>query len=175
MNYYDVLGLSYDASEEQIQAAYRDKISHCSSELMHQRYDTAYYYLTDGKRRFDYDRSIGIHRYRRHGRLYSLLITVLRIILTITDALMTFYWCFLFCLAVYASACMYMRNGYISVTGLFTMYSDEIYILFLAALIDLAGHFYVRRANRYLKHRHEVGYNEYKKIKEKSRKLRKGR
>ena len=29
--------------------------------------------------------------------------------------------------------------------------------------MDLAGHFYVRRANRYLKHAREVSYEEYTK------------
>ena len=59
LNYYELLNVGAHATEQQIEAAYREKIMKCDSDLMKQRYDTAYYHLTDGKRRYEYDRSLG--------------------------------------------------------------------------------------------------------------------
>lgn len=171
LNYYELLNVGAHATEQQIEAAYREKIMKCDSDLMKQRYDTAYYHLTDGKRRYEYDRSLGIHRYKKHGVFYRLMIRLIRSVLTILDALMTFYWCFLIvvvccsiCDIVYpvlTSGAVSLSAGASVATEFAGKYVDEIYILSILALMDLAGHFYVRRANRYLKHAREVSYEEY--------------
>lgn len=162
-NYYELLGLRYDASKDQILVSYRQKIDCSKSNLMKQRYDTAYFNLIDDERRFKYDQSIGLYRYRKHGNLFKTSVILARLLLTVTDTVMTFYWCFLLVVTLYACAELYMRTGSIDLSLLWKMYFDEIYILALIALIDLVGHFYVRRANRYLKHilKRKMNFNEY--------------
>lgn len=173
LNYYELLNVGAHATEQQIEAAYREKIMKCDSDLMKQRYDTAYYHLTDGKRRYEYDRSLGIHRYKKHGVFYRFMIGLIRGVLTILDALMTFYWCFLIvvvCCSICDIVYPVLTSGAVSLSAVVSVaaefagkYVDEIYILSILALMDLAGHFYVRRANRYLKHAREVSYEEYTK------------
>lgn len=170
-NNYEILGVKYDADEDTIRRAYTEKMQNCSSELMREKYKTAYYKLMDGERRYNYDLSLGIHRYRKVGFVRKLFRQVIRAFLTFTDALMTFYWCFLFVLVVYALGDYYYRNGVIEITALVQQYKDELYILALLAMLDALLHYYVRRINRYLKHyKWEVrNYKEYKKIKEKEK------
>ena len=86
LNYYELLNVGAHATDQQIEEAYREKIMKCDSDLMKQRYDTAYYHLTDGKRRYEYDRSLWIHRYKKHGVFYRLMIRLIRSVLTILDA-----------------------------------------------------------------------------------------
>lgn len=171
LNYYELLNVGAEATEQQIEEAHREKTMKCDSNLMKQRYDTAYYHLTDGKRRYEYDRSLGIHRYKKHGVFYRIMIRLIRFVLTLLDALMTFYWCFLVvvvCCSVCYSVYPVLTSGAVSISAVASAvseyvgkYVDEIYILSILALMDLTGHFYVRRANRYLKHAREVSYEEY--------------
>lgn len=165
-NSYEMLGINYDADHDAIYKAYSEKILCCDSDIMREKYKTAYYKLIDDERRYEYDISLGIHRYRKLGFIRRGFKIVARIILTLIDAVMTFYWCFLWVLVVYTVGISYYQQHVIDVTSLLLRYSDEIYILFLFALMDLVLHFYVRRANRYLKHyKGEIkSYAEYSKI-----------
>lgn len=165
LNYYELLGLRYDAATEQISEAYHKKVAECKYDFMRQRYDTAYYNLIDDYRRFKYDQSIGLYRYRKHGKIYRISVILTRVVLTITDAFMTFYWCFLFVVIVYVCAELYLKTGSINLSMLGILYPDEIYILVLIALMDLVGHFYIRRANRFLKHKQKMDFNKYMKYK----------
>ena len=168
LNYYELLGLEFSASESQINEAYEKKVEACRSSTMKQRYDTAYYYLSDDRRRYKYDQSIGIHRYRKHSFMFRLIVVLTRFILSLVDAVMTFYWCFLVVIIVFVIAAIYMRTGSVyeafDVVSIVRKYHDETYILALLALIDLTGHFYVRRANRFLKNNRELEYEAYRKL-----------
>lgn len=42
LNYYELLNVGAHATDQQIEEAYREKIMKCDSDLMKQRYDTAY-------------------------------------------------------------------------------------------------------------------------------------
>jgi hypothetical protein len=118
--------------------------------------------LSNKKKRFRYDLSLGIHRYKKVPLILRALKLLSRIILTILDGLMRFYWFFLFTTVAYVLVGSYINNGYIDFMNIYENYRDESQILFLLALIDALLHFYVRRLNRFLKHYNwEVGFEEY--------------
>jgi hypothetical protein len=121
---------------------------------MKEQLDTAYYVLSDGVRRQKYDYAIGIHRYKTVPKLYRFAKGMARLVLTAADALLTFYWCFFFVVAAYGTGLaiykLYKENN--PIIAFMQAYREEITILVGLALEDGLLHFYVRRANRKLKH-----------------------
>lgn len=95
VNHYELLQLPINATTEQIKAAYNEKMEHATP-AMAEQYKTAYYILTDPVRRQKYDMSLGIHKYRNVPVIYRIGKAIARVILTVLDALFSFYWCFLF-------------------------------------------------------------------------------
>ena len=91
-NHYEILGVPYDATEEQITNAYIEKMQ-VGLPGMDEKYKTAYYILMNDRRRSKYDKRIGIHKYKKVSVLVRLLKGIARVILTLLDALFSFYWC----------------------------------------------------------------------------------
>lgn len=164
-NHYALLGVPPDATKEEIADAYKEKIINVSNELMSEKYKTAYITLSDDVRRYAYDKSIGIHRYRKVRLLFRAAKVIGRIILTLLDVICTFYWCFF--IAVILASLIYVAVNVkpSEGTGIYKflllyktdiykfllLYKEELNILLLFALEDLLMHFYIRRANRKLK------------------------
>ena len=155
VNHYDLLQLPINATTEQIKGAYNEKMEHATP-AMAEQYKTAYYILTDPVRRQKYDLSLGIHKYRNVPVIYRIGKAIARMILTVLDALFSFYWCFLFVIIVaIAGFGIYKWKTAGVLPDIVTFCALHRYgIIMLAgfAAIDLLGHFYVRRANRFLKH-----------------------
>lgn len=155
VNHYELLQLPINATSEQVKAAYNEKMEHATS-TMAEQYKTAYYILTDPVRRQKYDMSLGIHKYRNVPVIYRIGKAIARVILTVLDALFSFYWCFLFVIiAAIAGFWIYKwrTEGVLpDIVAFCMLHRYEIIMLVGFAAIDLLGHFYVRRANRFLKH-----------------------
>lgn len=155
VNHYELLQLPINATTEQIKAAYNEKIEYATP-AMAEQYKTAYYILTDPVRRQKYDVSLGIHKYRNVPVIYRIGKAIARVILTVLDALFSFYWCFLFVIIVaIAGFGIYKWKNTGALPDIVTfcaLHRYEIIMLAGFAAIDLLGHFYVRRANRFLKH-----------------------
>lgn len=154
-NYYTILGVPIDASEYAIKQAYEDKMPQARSGLMAERYRTAYYVLTDAKRRQEYDLSLGIHKYKKTSIWKKILKGIARVLLTLLDALFSFYWCFLVVLIIYATGLIVVENDELSIELMLEYVSKwnlEIYLLALFSLVNITLHYYIRRLNRYLKH-----------------------
>lgn len=160
-NYYELLKVGYDAAPDMIKKAYRDRMKLCSDDNLAEKYRTAYYNLFDSKRRHNYDISIGIHKYKKVSRLKRVAKTLAAFFLTLLDSLLSFWWCFALALIAIAIAYDYYNNKNFDLIRIFLKYEDESRILFLCSLIDLVIHFYVRRANRYLKNFNWEVSNEY--------------
>lgn len=155
VNNYELLSIPINATEDEVRAAYEQKMVRANKE-MSEKYKTAYYILTDPYRRQKYDLQLGIHKYRNVPRIYRVGKACARVILTILDAVCSFYWCLLVVIVlgvVGYKFYLYKNQGIIFEPFSFvTMHQDEIIILGGFALMDLIGHFYIRRANRFLKH-----------------------
>lgn len=162
-NYYDLLKVGYDATQEDIIKAYREKMRLCQDEIMEEKYRTAYYNLSNARRRHKYDISLGIHKYKKVSCFKRVIKVFFRAILTILDALLSFWWCFVCASIIAAVICDYYINKNFDLIRICIKYSDESKILFLCSLLDLTLHFYVRRANRYLKNQKWEVSNEYDK------------
>lgn len=154
-NHYELLNIKYDADLNEIRSAYEEKIM-SANELMSEKYKTAYYHLSDESRRQRYDLSIGIHKYKKVSFVKKLLKSFLRFVLTILDALCTFYWCLI--IAVIIAVLVYVIYNFYN-TGTFNpdqidvmKYKTECMLAFSIAVLDLVIHFPIRRANRFLKH-----------------------
>lgn len=154
LNHYDLLGVGINAHTDEIIKAYEGKVCLCRDSLMKEQLDTAYYVLSDGVRRQRYDLSMGIHRYRKVPKVYRIAKGMARLVLTVADALLTFYWCFFFVVAAYGLSLavykLYKENS--PIIAFMQAHKEEITILVGLALEDGLLHFYVRRANRKLKH-----------------------
>lgn len=155
VNHYELLQLPINATTEQIKGAYNEKMEHATP-AMAEQYKTAYYILTDPVRRQKYDLSLGIHKYRNVPVIYRIGKAIARVILTVLDALFSFYWCFLFVIIVAIAGLgiyKWKTTGVLpDIVTFGTLHRYEIIMLAGFAAIDLLGHFYVRRANRFLKH-----------------------
>lgn len=155
VNHYELLQLPINATTEQIKAAYNEKMEHATP-AMAEQYKTAYYILTDPVRRQKYDLSLGFHKYRNVPVIYRIGKAIARMILTVLDALFSFYWCFLFVIIVAIAGFgiyKWKTAGVLpDIVTFCALHRYEIIMLAGFAAIDLLGHFYVRRANRYLKH-----------------------
>ena len=155
VNHYQLLQLPINATTEQIKGAYNEKMEHATP-AMAEQYKTAYYILTDPVRRQKYDLSLGIHKYRNVPVIYRIGKAIARVILTVLDALFSFYWCFLFVIIVAIAGLgiyKWKTTGVLpDIVTFGTLHRYEIIMLAGFAAIDLLGHFYVRRANRFLKH-----------------------
>lgn len=155
-NHYELLGINYDADLSEIRSAYEEKIM-SANELMSEKYKTAYYHLSDERRRQKYDRDIiGIHKYKKVSFVKKFLKIFLRFILTILDVLCTFYWCLLVAIAI--SLLFYTAYNFYN-TGAFypeqidlMKYRSPCILALSIAVLDLLIHFPIRRANRFLKH-----------------------
>ena len=155
-NHYELLGVQLNASNDEIRAAYIKKITTETDTLMSEYIKTAYYVLKNPIRRQKYDLSLGIHKYRKVPGSYRVGKGIARGILTVLDFLFTFYWCVLLAIILIVTGIYiykYKTTGTIdfSVVSFFIKYKDEVIILGGLALIDLLGHYYIRRANRLLK------------------------
>ncbi len=153
-NYYELLGIRYDANNEDIEKAYKDKILK-SDETIKEQLNTAYMTLIDESRRSKYDLRIGIHKYKKVSPIKKAGKGGLRLILTLLDAFFTWYWCFLGVLIVAAGGYLYYRyrlDGYLDISIYFDKHYVIIIILGVVALLDLVAHYYIRRLNRKLKH-----------------------
>lgn len=153
-NYYEILGLSYDATDEEIVAAYYNKLK-TGSCLMTDKYKTAYYILSNDTRRKKYDYSIGIRKYRRVCFTKRLIKVLARIILTLLDAFFSFFWCFLLVIIIYSIAAIIYRENHFSINLLYDFivcHDNETMLIAAIALIDVMTHYHIRRLNRRLKH-----------------------
>lgn len=157
-NHYDLLGIGIDATTEEIAEAYRAKTEKFTNEYMHENYKTAYYVLSDPCRREQYDISLGLHKYRRVPGLLKVLKAAARVLLTTTDALLSFYWCALAVVFIYGiisvlQCCHSSHMEFIAAAmKIWYRNQDLITVLTGFALIDMVLHFYIRRTNRLLKH-----------------------
>lgn len=154
-NLYEILGVSYDASIDEIKAAYREKMIK-SSPTMSERLKTAYYVLTDDDRRRRYDYQIGLRKYKQVKTYKKLMKGISRIFLTFLDVLFTFYKSFLIALCLVLGWLAYEEDGYLSLKTYQSMcmnYKMEMIVLFTIAVVCIPLHRYVRRLNRYLKHK----------------------
>ncbi len=154
LNYYELLNIRYDASVEDIEKSYKEKILK-SDETMKEQLNTAYMVLIDENRRSKYDLSIGIHKYRKVSPIKKAGKGGLRLVLTLLDAFFTWYWCFLGVLIVAAGGYLYYRyrtDGSVDVYTYYDRYLKVLIILGIVALLDLILHYYIRRLNRKLKH-----------------------
>ncbi len=155
VNHYELLQLPISATTEQIKAAYDEKMEHATP-VMAEQYKTAYYILTDQVRRQKYDLELGIHKYRNVPAIYRVGKAIARVILTVLDALFSFYWCFLFVIIVATIGFWIYKwktaGALPDIVAFCSKYRYEIEILAGFAAVDLLGHFYIRRANRFLKH-----------------------
>lgn len=155
VNHYELLSLPINATTEDVIAAYNEKMEHASAEMA-DKYKTAYYILSDPVRRQKYDLRLGIHKYRHVPVVFRIGKALVRVILTLLDALLSFYWCFI--IVVVIAVILYNFYLYKEQGVLFDLMSylaenrDEIIILTGFAGVDAVLHFYVRRANRFLKH-----------------------
>lgn len=154
VNHYNLLGVGIDATTEEIDKAYRTKTEKFMSGFMQENYKTAYYVLSDPCRREQYDLSLGIHKYRKVPLILKVIKAHARVLLTIMDALLTFYWCLLIVLLIYGGILIYMSQEEFlrAVMQLLNQNHDLIIVLGGFAFADVVLHFYVRRANRFLKH-----------------------
>lgn len=162
-NYYELLKVDYDATREDIIKAYQEKIRLCPDEIMEEKYRTAYYNLSDSGRRHKYDISLGIHKYKKVSCLTRMAKVFFRVILTILDGVLSFWWCFVSVAIIAAVIYDYYINKNFDLIRIYYQYSDESKILFLCSCIDLLIHFYIRRANRYLKNQKWEVSDEYDK------------
>ncbi len=154
LNYYELLEIRYDATKEDIEKAYKEKILK-ADDTMTEQLNTAYMTLIDKSRRDRYDLRIGIHKYRKVSPAAKAGKGLLRLILTILDAFMTWYWCFLFvCIAAAGGYLFYKyrTDGVINILAYYDKYMVVIIVMGVVALIDLISHYYIRRLNRTLKH-----------------------
>lgn len=155
VNHYELLAVRIDASTEEVKAAYNEKIMHASGDMA-DKYKTAYYILSDPVRRQKYDLKLGIHKYRNVPVVLRIGKALARVILTLLDAIFSFYWCFLIVVVlavVIYNLYLYKNQGIVfDFIKYVAAHKDEIIILAGFAGVDMATHFYVRRANRYLKH-----------------------
>lgn len=155
-NHYELLGLEINASDEQIKAAYREKIAKEDDSLMSEYIQTAYYVLKHPIRRQTYDLSIGIHKYKQVSKGKKAGKGIIRVILTALDYLCTFYWCVLLAIVLLVLAnyiYTYYMYGTIekSIVSFLLEHKDEIIVLGGFAVFDFLVHYYIRRANRKLK------------------------
>ena len=154
LNYYEMLGIRYDADISDIKDAYQNKILK-SDDTMREQLNTAYMTLSNDKLRQKYDLSIGIHKYKNVSPLYKAGKGFLRLVLTFLDAFFTWYWCFLGVLIITSGGYLYYRyrlDEYLDISIYFDKYYVIIIVLGVVALLDLVAHYYVRRLNRKLKH-----------------------
>ena len=154
LNYYELLGIRYDATNDDIEKSYKDKILK-SDETMKEQLNTAYMTLINDNRRSRYDLSIGIHKYKKVSPVKKVGKGGLRFILTLLDAFFTWYWCFLGVLIIAAGGYLYYKyrtDGFINLSIYYDKYRIVLIILGAVALMDLASHYYIRRLNRKLKH-----------------------
>lgn len=154
LNYYELLNIRYDADISDIKTAYQDKILK-TDDTMREQLNTAYMTLSNDKLRQKYDLSIGIHKYKNVSPLYKAGKGFLRVMLTLIDAFMTWYWCFLFVLLCAATGYLYYKyktTGEVNISYYYDKYFLIIIVLGFIALIDLISHYYIRRLNRKLKH-----------------------
>jgi hypothetical protein len=154
LNHYELLGVDVNANTEDIEKAYRGKLLSSRDRIIKEQFDTAYYVLSDDTRRQRYDEAIGIHRYRKVPPVYRIGKGLLRAALTVTDALFTFYWSFFFVVIAYGlgQALYRLYTEDMSILAYIQEHKEEIIILVGLAMEDALLHFYVRRANRKLKH-----------------------
>ena len=166
LNYYELLGIPYDADDNEIREAYNNKIINAKNEIMTEKYKTAYFTLADINRRQSYDLYIGMHKYRKVNIFLRFGKALLRVVLTLVDAFFSFYWCFLFVIICFVFVSVYNQNTYEqahNIIGFLNTYGRNVIeyvgqnrtvgiILIAIAAIDVIFHFYIRRLNRYLKH-----------------------
>ena len=153
-NYYELLDIGFDASIKDIEVAYKNKILK-TDELMKEHLNTAYMTLIDDKRRRKYDLSLGIHKYRKVSPIKKVGKGLLRAFLTVMDAFLTWYWCLLFVLIAFSLGYVYykgQKSGGFDYTYYLDKYRIVLIILGTVGVLDLIFHYYVRRANRKLKH-----------------------
>lgn len=153
-NYYEILGVPYDAATEEIVAAYYEKTQKGSS-LMQDKYNTAYYILTDKRKRSKYDRAIGMHKYKKVPAIAKIMKAAARVMLTLLDAFFSFYWCFLFVILAYSVAVILYENNQLSFSLIYEYVSDHCLkasVMISVAVVDALLHFHIRRLNRFLKH-----------------------
>lgn len=164
-DYYELLGVSPDATQEVIAAAYKEKIINVTNEFMSEKYKTAYITLSDDSRRYLYDKSIGIYKHRKGRLLVRMAKAIGRIILTLLDVICTFYWCFFIAVILACAIYVAVNVKQPEETGIYDflllykadiykfllLYKEELKLLVLFALEDLLTHFYIRRGNRKLK------------------------
>ena len=154
LNYYELLGVRYDADNDAIKAAYQVKILK-ADDNMTQLLNTAYMTLTDQKLRTKYDLSIGIHKYKKVPVALKAGKGFTRIILTLLDAFLTWFWCFLFVIIIAAGGYAlykYKVDGSFDYIYYLTKYKIIFIILGIISILDLIFHYYIRRINRKLKH-----------------------
>lgn len=156
VNYYELLGVPLDATKEEIAVAYYKKIINVSSEFMSENYKTAYIVLSDDVRRYSYDKSIGIHRYRKVGLPIRAAKVIGRIILTLLDVICTFYGCFF--IVVGMVNLFYRAYGFyepllplIHICDPVLLNREELFDFLLISTAVFGTHPYIRRANRKLK------------------------
>ena len=167
LNYYELLDISYDATYDTIRAAYKDKIVK-SNGLLDENYKTAYYVLSNPVRRRKYDLRIGIHKYRKVGRIYKIMKALARMVLTVLDAFFSFFWCFLLVVVCFVFVCVYVQNAAALDALNFSFewiktyagrlfdfilaYKLRVGIMVIIMIADLVLHSRIRRTNRMLKH-----------------------
>lgn len=155
-NYYELLGISPDSNDIDIRKAYIEKSQYLVSDSLKQDLDSAFQTLIDPVSRNKYDRSIGLHRYKKVNKGVRTGKGILRVLLTGIDAAFTWWWSFLLaiilCLIGYTLYQYYWYGVVIEYKPLIIQYKLYLYIVFGISIIIFLSHYYVRRANRYLKH-----------------------
>lgn len=160
-NYYALLGVTPDATKEEVADAYYKKIINVSSDFMSENYKTAYIVLSDDVRRYSYDKSIGIHRYRKVGLSIRAAKVIGRIGLTLLDVICTFYQCFFIAVVMvnyFLKIMSIEETRYDTLLPLihdicdpFLLNNEELILFMQISIAVHIIHFYIRRANRKLK------------------------
>jgi len=161
INYYQLLGIHPGAAPEELQKAYESKILELNMQKISniEIYQTAYYTLSDVRRRKAYDDSIGLLHKNKIPVFKRLILILGRFIFTFMDIIAELLWSFVIVIVLSLAGyvyCYYKEHGAFVVKDIITSI-DSIYVYIGIVTLALSIIFYmlhpaIRRKNRQLKY-----------------------
>lgn len=161
ITYYQLLGITPVATQEELEIAYKNKILEISQKKIPniEIYQTAYYTLSDNVRRKAYDDSIGILHRNKIPICKRLALMIGRLIFTTFDIIYELAWSLIIVLlmSLIGYGIYYYKKNDVFDIKTMLLSIDVIYLYIAASTIVLCAVLYllhpkIRRINRKLKH-----------------------